>query len=90
MNVLIAVSRDHGVGHHGAQAPDRQWCLSSAPRVMPENTNRLKGFLRRRQLGGAPPDEPPAHTKQESKPTGGKVPLRRDLIERGGANEARQ
>ena len=25
--------------------------------------------------------------KQESKPTGGKVPLRRDVIDRGGAND---
>lgn len=45
-------------------------------------------FIRRQQGIEASPDEPPVRAREESKPTGGKVPIRRDLIERGGSSEA--
>jgi hypothetical protein len=35
------------------------------------------------------PDESTAHASGELEPTGGNVPIRRDVIERGGTNEAR-
>ncbi len=44
-------------------------------------------IIPRRQWEKATPEELLVRTKEELEPTGGKVPIRRDLIERGGRSE---